>query len=280
MYNRSVHQRVVHFLRAANGRAYPRIWGLSREPSWVFFDVLVPLLNTTAFVFLYRAMHAPESYVGFVVLGATLSAYWLNCVWMMGTQLHWDKREGLLELYVLAPVSMMALLWGMAIGGFYQATLRAVAIVLVLSIAFGVHFDLMQWPMELAIFSITMLALYGLGMALSSVFLMWGREAWQLALALHEPAFFLTGLNFPLSKLLSSLPGFFTFISAIIPISFGLDALRQLMFPGEIAGVLSPMQEVLVLCGLAVFFVVLAIFALRRMEWLARVQARLSLRWQ
>jgi ABC-2 type transport system permease protein len=280
MDSRSLRHRIAHFLRAAYGRAFPRIWGLSREPSWIFFDVLVPLLNTTAFVYLYRTMHAPESYVGFVVLGATLSAYWLNCVWMMGTQLHWDKREGLLELYVLAPVSMMALLCGMAVGGFYQATLRAVSIVLVLSLAFGVHFDLTQWPLELAIFGIMMVALYGLGMVLSSVFLMWGREAWQLALALHEPAFFLTGLNFPLSKLLGSLPGFFTFISAIIPISFGLDALRQLMFPAQIAGVLSPTKEMLVLCGLAVFFIALAIFALRRMEWLARVEARLSLRWQ
>ena len=29
-------------LRAIFGRAYPRIIGLTREPSWVFFEILLP----------------------------------------------------------------------------------------------------------------------------------------------------------------------------------------------------------------------------------------------
>jgi hypothetical protein len=65
-----------------------------------------------------------------------------------------------------------------------------------------------------------------------------------------------------------------------VPISFGLDALRQLLFPGQIVGVLPPLVELAVLAGLAVVFIAAAYVMLRRMEWLARVEARLSIRWQ
>ena len=70
-------------LRALVGRAYPRVRGMTREPSWLFFEILLPFLTTSAFVLVYRALEAPEAYVGFVVLGGALSAFWLNVVWMM-----------------------------------------------------------------------------------------------------------------------------------------------------------------------------------------------------
>ena len=38
-------------LRTVVGRAYPRVTGLAREKSWVFFEILLPFLATSAFVF-------------------------------------------------------------------------------------------------------------------------------------------------------------------------------------------------------------------------------------
>jgi ABC-2 type transport system permease protein len=268
------------FLQAAAGRAYPRVWGAHRELSWIFFEIIIPLINTSAFVFLYRAMHAPEAYIGFVVLGATMSSYWLNVLWMMASQLYWDKQEGFLQLYILAPAPLMSILLGMGVGGMYMTTLRAAAIALLGTVLYGVQFDGGQWGMALLVFLVTMFALYGLGMVLSSLFLMWGRSAWQIALALTEPVFFLTGLNFPLSKLFTTIPGVLTLVSAAVPVSFGLDALRQLLFPGQIVGVLSPEIELGVLAVLGVIFVIAAYVMLKHMERLAKVEARLSLRWQ
>jgi ABC-2 type transport system permease protein len=268
------------FLRTALARAYPRIWGMNREPSWVFFEVVVPLITTSAFVFLYRALHAPEAYIGFVVLGGAMAAYWLNVLWSMATQLYWDKQSGDLELYVLAPTSMMAILLGMGMGGMYATTLRAATIAIVGTLLYNVTFDGSQWAFALLAFLVTMVALYGLGMVLSSVFLMWGREAWQVAQSLTEPAYFLAGMNFPLSQLFKSIPGVLTILSAILPMSFGLDALRQLLFPGQIAGVLPPAVELLILAGMGVVFIPFAYLLLKRMERLAKVEARLSLRWQ
>jgi ABC-2 type transport system permease protein len=238
----------------------------------------------SAFVFLYRALHAPEQYVGFVVLGGAMATYWLNVLWMMASQLYWDKQAGLLETYIMSPVPLMAILLGMGVGGLYMSTLRAGTIAVIGSLIYGVQFDGSQWALALLVFVVTMVALYGMGMLLSSVFLMWGREAWQVSLALQEPVFFTSGLNFPLSKLFSTVSGTvaagIVFVSAAIPVSFGLDAIRQLLFPGQIEGVLSPIVELIILGVMGVIFITGAYLMLRRMEWLARVEARLSLRWQ
>ena len=88
-----------------------------REPSWLFFEILLPFLTTSAFVLVYRALQAPEAYIGFVVLGGAMAAFWLNVVWMMAGQLYWEKSQGNLELYFAAPMNLMAILLGMAVGG-------------------------------------------------------------------------------------------------------------------------------------------------------------------
>jgi ABC-2 type transport system permease protein len=225
-------------------------------------------------------MQAPEEYIGFVILGGAMATYWLDVLWMMASQLYWDKQGGFLELFIMSPVSLMAILLGMGVGGLYMSTLRAGTIAIIGTLLFGVNMDLSQWGAALLVFVITMVALYGLGMLLSSIFLMWGREAWQISLALHEPVFFLTGMNFPLSKLFQTIPGIFSIFSGLVPMGLGLDALRQLLFPGQIQGLLPVQWELLIMVGLSLVFLTAAYIMIKRMEWLARVEARLSLRWQ
>ncbi|MDQ3707145.1 MAG: ABC transporter permease [Chloroflexota bacterium] len=268
------------FLRAALGRGYPRVIGAQRELSWLFFDIVIPLITMSASVFLYKALQADPAYIGFVVLGAALATYWLNVLWMMASQLYWDKQAGLLEIYIMSPASMMAILLGMGVGGLYMSTLRAGFIAVVGTLLFSVQMDVSQWGAAALVFFVTMVALYGLGMVLSSVFLMWGREAWQVSLALQEPVFFMSGMNFPLNQLFNSIQALTTVVSAVIPVGLGLDALRQLLFPGKIEGVLPWGLELGALAVMGVVFVTVAYLMLKRMEWLAKVEARLSLRWQ
>jgi hypothetical protein len=53
-----------------------------------------------------------------------------------------------------------------------------------------------------------------------------------------------------------------------------------LLFPGKIEGVLPWGWELGALGVMGVVFVTAAYLMLKRMEWLAKVEARLSLRWQ
>ena len=264
-------------LRAIVGRAYPRIIGLTREPSWLFFEIVLPFLAVSAFVFVYRALEAPEEYIGFVVLGGAVTAFWLNVVWMMAAQFYWEKDQGNLELYFTAPMHLMSILAGMAIGGLVLTSSRALAVIGIGSLIYGVTYDV-QEPFALAgVFLLTMIPLYGMGMLFASLFLLWGREAYHLAELLQEPIYFLGGVNFPL-RAISSVAGV---VIATLPLAVGLDAMRQLAFSrSPVQGVLPVETEALILAAMGVVFLVGARLALGYLEQLARREGRLTLRWQ
>jgi ABC-2 type transport system permease protein len=265
-------------LRAVFGRAYPRIIGLTREPSWVFFEIFLPFLAVSAFVFVYRALEAPEEYIGFVVVGGAVTAFWLNVVWMMAAQFFWEKDQGNLELYFTAPMHLMSVLAGMAIGGLVMTTSRAVAVIAIGSLLYGVTYDIQQPWLLAAVFALTMIPLYGMGMLFASLFLMWGREANHLAELLQEPIYFLGGVNFPLGALPAVLVGA---VMAILPLGVGLDAMRQLAFASSDArGVLPVGTEMAILAAMGVAFLIGARLALAWLERMARREGRLTLKWQ
>ena len=265
-------------LRAIRGRAYPRWRGLFREKSWVLFEILLPFLGTSAFVFVYRALDSPIEYVGFAVLGGAMTAFWLNVIWMMANQLYWEKTQGNLELYFAAPMHFMSILFGMAIGGIFMSSTRAVVVIAAASLLYGVQFTVEAWAVLILVFVLTLAALYGLGMVLASLFLVWGREAWHMGQMLTEPVYFVSGLNFPVARL-----GFLGALSvSLIPLATGLDAMRQLAFADAAfpVGTPSPLVEIGILLVMSVISILAARWMLLAMERRARRDGRLSVRWQ
>ncbi len=268
---------IANNLHSVVGRAYPRVRGLTREPSWILFEMLLPFLTTSAFVFVYRALDAPASYIGFVVLGGAMSAFWLNVVWMMAAQLYWEKDQGNLELYFAAPMNLMSVLFGMAAGGLAMSSTRAVVVLVVATVVYKVSFSVDQWGLLLAVFVLTLAALYGFGMMLASLFLMWGREAWHMTQLMVEPVYFVSGLNFPVGRL-----GMLGAVAiALIPLAVGLDAMRQLAFASTgPTGTPSPEIEALILVAMTIVFTILARWLLHSMEIRARREGRLTVRWR
>ncbi|MBL8165644.1 MAG: ABC transporter permease [Anaerolineae bacterium] len=253
-------------------RAYPRLIGITREKSWLFFETVLPLMATIAYIFVYKALQAPPDYVGFVVVGGAMTAFWLNVLWSMASQLYWDKEEGNLELYILSPGPLMAILLGMAVGGVFMAAFRAVIVLTVCSLLFGVVYQTGSLLLLILIFVVTMTALYGMGMLFASVFLIGGREAWHISNLLQEPIYLVSGFYFPVKSM-----GFWvaTFAS-IIPLTLGLDAIRQLLFTNDpTLGFLSVELELLILVVLAVVFIAGAAWALAKLETIGRREGRL-----
>ncbi len=271
-------QELLTNLRAIRGRAYPRYRGMVREKSWLLFEILLPFLSTAAFVFVYRALKAPEQYVGFVVVGGAMTAFWINVIWMMANQLYWEKSQGNLELYFAAPIHFMSILFGMALGGMAMSTTRAAAVLIIATAIFGVTFEVRDWLLVFAVFLTTLAALYSLGMVLASFFLVWGREAFHLGQFFVEPVYFVSGLNFPVARL-----GLIGALSVgLIPLATGLDAMRQLVFSGATfpIGTPSPTVELGILVVMAVLATILARWMLASMQARARRDGRLTVRWQ
>jgi ABC-2 type transport system permease protein len=263
----------VLFMKTVIARAYPRVVGQQREKSWMFFDVFLPMLAVSAYVFVYRAIGAPAEYIGFVVVGGAMTAFWMNVLWSMSSQLYWEKEQGNLSLYIMAPNSMMAILLGMALGGMLATALRAAAILVLGSLLYRVQFEVASFVQLFVVFMLTMVALYGMGMMSASLFLLLSREAWHLANLAQEPVYLVSGFYFPIRNF-----GFWIAAAAsIIPLTLGLDAMRQLIFPsGPALGFLTVSIELAVLVVLSLTFLMGARFLLAYMEKLAIREGRLT----
>jgi len=261
------------FLKTVAARAYPRIIGQQREGSWIIFDVIFPVMSVSAYVFIYRAIHAPEEYIGFVIMGGAMTAFWLNVLWSMSSQLYWEKEQGNLSLYVMAPTPLTAILLGMALGGMVSTTLRALGITLLGSLLFNVQFSIQSYSQLFIVFTLTMIALYGMGMMNSSIFLLLSREAWHLSNLAQEPIYLVSGFYFPVRSL-----GFWVAASAsIVPLTLGMDAMRQLVFASGVSvGFLPVNIEIMVLVGLSILFLAGARLMLKHMERLAVSEGRLT----
>src|SRR5262249_23533036 len=172
----------------------------------------------------------------------------LNVLWGMGAQLYWERDSGNLELYVMAPAPMMGVLTGMALGGMTTTLVRASAITIAGVLIFDVPVQPTSWPLLALVFVLTLAALYGLGMMFASLFLLCGREAWHMVNLLQEPIYLVSGTNFPVSIF----PRAVAVVASAVPLTAGMDAMRQVLF--HTPGIFDVWVEVLVLSGLAVVF--------------------------
>jgi ABC-2 type transport system permease protein len=262
------------FAKTVVARAYPRVVAANRNLSWLVMEVLFPLLGTVPMVFVYQALHAPHQYLGFVVLGGAMLAFWQNVLWNNAAQLFWDRDNGNLELFTIAPASFVAILMGMAVGAIYMTTTRAAAVIVICSVVFGVTYDLGGIAPALAIFAVTLVALYCLGMLLASLFLFYGRDVWHLTNALQEPVYFMSGFYFPVRALGAVVGGG----ASLVPLTLGLDAIRQLLLPGT-PRFLSVQVELAILVGLVAVYALLARLAIAYIERKARQEGRLIMKW-
>ena len=231
------------------------------------------MLAVAAYVYVYRAIGAPEDYVGFVVIGGAMTAFWMNVLWSMSSQLYWEKEQGNLSLYIMSPSSMMAILLGMAVGGLFASTLRALAVIALGSLLFKVQYSVTNFTQLTLVFLLAMTALYGMGMMTASLFLLLSREAWHLSNLAQEPIYLVSGFYFPIK----SFNFWVAAAASFIPLTLGLDAMRQLIFPsGAALGFLNVTVEILVLIGLCVMFLTGAKLLLDYMERLAIYEGRIT----
>lgn len=263
-------------LKTMLGRAYPRLMSVIREPDWILYEIILPLLRVIAFVLVYKALKAPTQYAGFVILGGALMAFWLNVLWMMAAQLHWERLSGNLELYLMAPTSMLWILAGMAFGGMLITLLRAAVIVVVGSLIFGVTYSTVFLPGLALVFVLTLVALYGLGSMLASLYLLYNREVWAIQEMIQEPVALITGLYFPIR----ALGGYAGAAASIIPLTLGMDAMRQLLFPRGWPSFLPVTWEIVILLALVIVFLVGAAKSFAYIERRAKIEGRLTLKWQ
>ncbi len=141
----------------------------------------------------------------------------------------WDREFGFLKEILVAPVSRTAIAIGKTLGATTIAALQAL-ILLILAPFIGINIHLAIIP-ELFIFILLLsFTISAIGLLIAS--LMKTTESFGLLMQVFIfPMFFLSGAFFPLT----AVPRWMSVLSNINPLTYGVDALRQIILNTQIA---------------------------------------------
>lgn len=265
--------RLDRILRPAFARAYVRIFGGFREKSWIFWEVILPTIFMSSIIFAYENLNAPRIFIGFVVIGTIMMNFWYNVLWGMGSVLYWEKETGNLEVFLLTGSPLPSLLLGMALGGMFNTGVRSLAMIAIGVFIFKAEFLISTLHYALAIFLLTLISLYSMGLALSSLHLIYGRKGIRLNEVMGEPISFLSGQYYPINIF----PTFIQSIASLLPITIGLDGIRRALLLG--AGLEELYIHLILLALMAIILFPLGVYILNKIVEKGRRDGRLILRW-
>ena len=270
------------WVRTMKARALVRMWSMFGEPLWIVVSMGFPILSSLALYLLYYSIGA-TGYVWFAILGGVMVSFWGNVLWSMASQFNWDKQEGLFEIYLTSPASITAILVGMSVGGI-AGTLPSAVVVVIMGylLTLGLHLGgpvSAAWAPAALAFALTLASLYALGMTLSSLYLVYGREAESMNNAIQDPVSLLSGLYFPSIGSLSPFPAAVQVGASLIPLTIGMDALRKALFPAPGTDVLaSVLPDLAILAVMAVVFLAIATYSLKALENKGRRDGTIAVR--
>jgi len=136
-----------------------------------------------------------------------------------------DRKEGFLLSVLVAPVPRSAIVLGKVLGG---TTLAAIQGMIFLAFAplLGVHIDLLGFLLMALTISLISFSLTALGFAIA-----WPMDSSQAFHAIINlfliPLWLLSGALFPLS----GASGWLQFVMKMNPLTYGVEALRDLLYP-------------------------------------------------
>lgn len=185
---------------------------------------------------------------------------------MSGVSIVWDREFGFLKEVLVSPLSRSGVLAGKAVGAATIAIIQG-AIMLVLAPIVNVPINLGTVLALLPLLLILSLALSGLGLLIGAR--MRSQQGFQIVMQLVIfPMMFLSGIFFPISGVATWLE----VLSKLNPVTYGIDAIRQVFLGTEVAGVtvfghtMGIVDSAIVVVMAGVVFLTAAIWAFNKQE--------------
>ena len=199
----------------------------------------------------FRSGNAPgqEHYLDYFYPGALIMIVLFTSIFTMMSVIE-DRKEGFLLSVMVAPVPRSAIVLGKVLGG---TTLSAIQGLIFLAFApfVGVHMGIVDFLMVVLVVFLTSFALTALGFAIA-----WPMDSTQAFHAIINlfliPLWLLSGALFPLS----GASGWLRLLMRINPLTYGVEALRGLLYPE------SPTVTSLPTSTLALLMFTICMFAL------------------
>lgn len=229
-------REIVRFLRQRN-----RVIGALLQPLifWIFFG--------TAFRASFRPPEGMEhlSYQEYFFPGTIVMILLFTAIFSTISIIE-DRREGFLQSVLVSPVSRLSMVLGKILGGTVLAVFQGV-LFLLLAFFLNIPLSLPTFIEAMGVMILISLALTGLGFLIA-----WRMESTQGFHAIMSvfllPMWLLSGALFPAT----GLPGWLAWMMNLNPLTYGLAALRRVMYSGA-GGTGAPDLPPLSLCLMITF---------------------------
>ncbi|HEY92163.1 MAG TPA: ABC transporter permease [Dehalococcoidia bacterium] len=164
-----------------------------------------------------------------------------------GLSVVWDREFGFLKEVLVAPLSRSGIVLGKAIGS-AVISLGQGFVMLALAPILGVTLSLILVVELIPLLIVLSLSLSGLGILVASR--MRSQQGFQVVVQLIIfPLIFLSGVFFPVNNV----PTWLEVVSKINPLTYGVDAIRQLFLGGDLAATSAATGNGSYLVGVTVF---------------------------
>jgi ABC-2 type transport system permease protein len=192
----------------------------------------------------FAAYNGSGDYMSFILLGTVLSNFILTVFWGMGYALKEDMDAGVLESNWLTPVSRLLILVGRTLTSLLTTSITSLVMLVIAGALFGFKPTGNTFAAILTAIPM-MVGLYGFGFAFAGIVLLM-REANTLV----DVGSFLvqgfSGTSFPVK----SLPYWLIPISLMLPLTYGLDAVRGFLLK---TNTIFPIQVEIVILIVSMF---------------------------
>jgi ABC-2 type transport system permease protein len=247
----------------------------------LFWTLALPLANGFYLYFLYLPFGTSPvdlqfigtSYridlVGFTVVGQLLYTFFTMML-LAGAAFDAERWQGTLETVLLSPANRIAVLLGGALANALNYLWMLVALVLSWIAFIRANIFIADFLALSLSFLLSYLAIVALGMCLET-FEIYSRRGSMITAWFQEPMMFLSGQVFPLQ----SMPAFLLPLSYLLPLTFGLIAVRLTLLGGAtLTEVAVPLVALVIMI---VFFSVLARLMVGYAERRAKANATLTM---
>ncbi len=254
--------------------AYREILRFIRERSRLISSFAMPLLFLVifgaGFTRTIGVIVPGVDFVQFIYPGIIAMTVLMNSV-MSGLSVVWDREFGFLKEILVAPLARSGIVLGKATGAAIVAVMQG-TLMLVLAPIVGVTVSPLLVLQLIPVLIIISLSVSALGLLIASR--MRSQQGFQLVIQLVVfPLIFLSGIFFPVNNV----PGWLEIASKLNPLTYGVDAVRQLFLAGdqvalEAIGVtvfghtMTVLQDMVVVAGFGLVLLLLATWSFGKQE--------------
>jgi ABC-2 type transport system permease protein len=252
--------------------AYRELLRFVQERSRLFSSFAMPLIFLVVFGAgfgrIIGTMVPGVDYIQFMYPGIIAMTVLMNSI-MSGISIVWDREFGFLKEILVSPLDRRGILMGKATGTAIVAVMQAV-VLLVLAPILGVSVSFTTFFILIPVLFIASLSISGLGLLVASR--MQSQQGFQVVIQLIiMPLIFLAGVFYPVNNV----PVWMEIISKVNPLTYGVDAIRQVFLGAESASVIgvtvfghtmTALEDMLVVAGLGFVLLIMAVISFNSQE--------------